>query len=418
MTPGVAARAESLGRAAFLACAGVTGYVYAGYPAALAVLTAVRRTQPPVDHYPPVSLVISAYNESRDIEAKLANTAELDYPADRLEVIVADDGSTDGTADIAERAAPWARVLRAERRGGKVTAMARGVAAARHDVVLFSDAHNMYPPDVVREIVKPFTDPRVGAVNGAHGVAGGGESVSSGERIYWRYESFIKERESRLGCVTSILGSILAVRRDLVPAIPAGVVNDDFYIGMQVARQGYRVAYAPAAVSYEAAARSLVEDATRRRRMTAGRWQSLVRFREFLPWNRPVVMWQVVSHKYLRLVLPLTMAGAVAGSLVETAARRARGRSGGAPAAALSGQAAFYALGAVADRVPRSLGPLRLVALLSRYLVRSNAASWSGLVQFATSREDLSLWRTVVRGPAEFDEGVPGARDPVLARTA
>lgn len=401
------------GRALSLASAAATGYVYVGYPVALALASRVRRPERRGDFDGSVSLVISAHNESRDIAGKLANTAELDYPADRLEVIVADDGSTDGTADIAERVAPWARVLRAERRGGKVTAMARGVAAARGDVVVFSDAHNLYERGTLRHLLAPLADPRVGAVNGAHVVAGGDESVSTGERLYWRYESFIKARESRLGCVTSILGSVLAVRRELIPPIPPGIVNDDFYLGMQVARQGYRVAYVPEARSFEASARSLADDATRRRRMTAGRWQSLAQWRQYLPLNRPLVMWQVVSHKYLRLLLPVTMAGTLAGNALDVAARARTGRPAGAAAAALAGQVAFYGLGAVAGRLPRSLGPVRAVAVLARYLVRSNAASWHGLTQFLSSREDLALWTIVDRrpdAPADRDVELVGAR--------
>ena len=382
---------------------GTAAYVYAGYPVAVAVLARLRPLEGPYDRssLPAVSLVISALDERAGIAAKLANTAELDYPDDLLQVIVVTDGSTDGTDNIARRcASPGTLVIHEDLRRGKAAAMRRGVEASDHGVVVFSDANNSFPPDALRELVAPFSDPSVAAVTGAKVPRGGSDegSVGAGERLYWRYESFVKRQESRLGCCTGVIGELLAVRRDAVPVFPADLVNDDFFLAMQVARQGYKVAYAPRASSFEPPSTSLADESRRRRRMVAGRWQSLFRATSFLPVGRPLVLWQVVSHKYLRLLLPFTMATGLAASAADVVHHRGRGQ---VRVAVLVGQSAFYLLGAFAPVLPRSTGPARQVALVSRYLVRTNWSSVEGLLHYATHRRRLHLWERVSRDSSE-----------------
>ena len=293
------------------ACAAVVAYVYFGYPILVAMLARLRPT--PQDYpvqTPPVSLVISAFNEQSVIEAKLRNSFAIDYPRELLEIIVVTDGSDDGTAALAERVCaerPGARVLHDPERNGKAAAMLRGADTAGADILVFSDANNMYEPDTISQIVAPFADPRVGAATGAKRIAAGDHEVGGGERAYLRYESFIKKQESRLGCCTAVIGELIAVRRGLMPVFPPGLVNDDFFLAMHVAREGYQVVYVPAALSLETPAESLQADAVRRRRMSAGRWQALAWWRITVPTRRPLVVWQVVSHKYLRLLLPLLL---------------------------------------------------------------------------------------------------------------
>ncbi|WP_404391298.1 glycosyltransferase family 2 protein [Humibacillus xanthopallidus] len=373
----------------------MTGYAYAGYPALVALAARRRPVESYPDHLPDVTIVVSALDEQDVIGARLNNLRALDYPADRLEVVVVTDGSSDDTARVAQAHAwPGVVVLHEPERRGKAAAMARAVDHAHHSVIVFSDANNRYPPNGMRELLKPLADPHVGAVTGAKAVEGGSAALTGGERVYWAYESFIKRQESRLGCCTAVVGEMLAVRRALVPNFPSDLVNDDFFIAMQVARQGYRVAYAPKAVSWEPTSASLESDVVRRRRMTAGRWQSLFRWRAVLPVREPLVMWQVASHKYVRLLLPFSMAAAFGASLVAVAVS---GQRRPVLAAVLVAQGAFYGLAALGDHVPEAAGPVRTVAVGARYLTRTNYASAEGLLAYLRGRRSLHLWERVQR---------------------
>lgn len=380
----------------------VTGYVYVGYPVAVHLLARTRPEEGPYDRgaLPSVSVVVAAFNERESIAAKLANLLALDYPEELLEICVVADGSDDGTEIVAKEASGGrATVLHRPEREGKARAMERGVAATRGDVVVFMDANNAVAPGALRELVLPLSDPAVGAVTGAKAVDGGVEELSGGERAYWRYESAIKKAESRLGCCTGVIGELFAIRRELVPEFPPGLVNDDFHMAMQVARAGAKVAYAPDATSWEPTAPSAAEDALRRRRMTAGRWQSLARWRETVPLERPLVVWQVASHKHLRLLLPFTMAGALAANAADVAAGIGKERQA-ATRTLLAAQLAFYGLAALGPHAPGP-EPVRKAASAARYLVRSNAASAEGLRHYLRQRDSLHLWERVGRLPAE-----------------
>jgi cellulose synthase/poly-beta-1,6-N-acetylglucosamine synthase-like glycosyltransferase len=390
---------------------GTLAYALAGYPLLVSAWSLAKGrpqvTDPPLR---PVSVVISAHNEARVIGAKLLGIAAGSYPLDQLQVIVSDDGSTDDTVRVVQSVAPWVEIVTAPRRTGKMGAMQRAMERVRHDVVVFTDAENLLGHDSLRELLKPLEDPRVGAVNGAFRPTGGAESVSTGERLYWRYEDAVKHAEANVGSLTSILGALLAVRTELVPPLPAHVINDDFYLGMQVARQGRRVAYAAGAVTWEAGASSLGGDASRRARMTAGRWQTVRHWRQILPTGSPLVMWQVLSHKYLRLLLPVAMGAALLGAAGEVAAGRSDGRSSRWAAGLLWVQLGGYGLAASADVIPRRLGPARAAAQALRYLVRTNLASAEGFWRFLRTPEQLALWDQVEKQPHTDDHLRPVRR--------
>jgi len=226
----------------------LVAYVYAGYPLALALLARLRPKPgwKPPDDLPAVTLVIAAYNEEDVIARKLENSLGLDYPSDRLQIIVAADGSSDSTAEIVRSYSDRGVELSySPERMGKSAAVGRALSLARGDVVVLSDANNLYAADALRLLVAPFADPRVGAVSGAKVVSGEEGGVGESEGAYWRYESFIKAQETRLGSCTGACGEILAVRRELLEPPPASVINDDFYIAMRVIRKGYRLVYVP-----------------------------------------------------------------------------------------------------------------------------------------------------------------------------
>lgn len=377
---------------------GLLGYVTVGYPALMIGLGRClpeRRRGPAT--LPPVSVVVAAHNEQRAIGAKLTSLASSDYPSDLVQVLVSDDGSTDGTLHAARSADTGAEVITGPRRQGKAVALNRGVARARHPIVVFSDAENLLAPHALTALVEPFSDPDVGAVTGRVLLRGGDEQVSGGDRWYWRYEHEVRRGEARAGSVTGVSGALLAVRRELVGTLPPGLVNDDFYLAMRVARQGRRVDYAPEAVTTELSASSMRDEQVRRRRISAGRWQSLVYGRSLLPWRRPVVLWQVLSHKYLRLLLPLAVVAGPAGGLAQVAGRWIQGHRAGRPEAGLAVQGLVLLAAWSAPRLPRRPRGLRLLAMALRYALVSSATAATGLRQALRPQGPLHLWQRVVK---------------------
>ncbi len=371
----------------------VVGYVYAGYPALVSLAARLRRHRQPgpvLAELPGVTLIIAAHNEESVLEKKLSNTLSIDYPADRLEIIVVADGSDDGTVTVAERFADaGVRVLHRAERRGKAAALNRAMAAASRDIVVFSDANNHYESESIRRLVEPFADPDVGVVTGAKAVTGIGGSLA-GEGLYWRYEDAIKRAESDLGCCTAVTGEITAIRRSLLEPIPPEIINDDFWMAMKAVRRGSRVVYAPGARSIEPPSGNLASERIRRTRMVAGRFQAIARWRELVPLDQPRVAWQVLSHKFMRPLVPAAMCSVALGTVL-AAIRRPRRLATGVALA----QVLFYGSAAVAGRGTghRAIG--RALSI-PRFLVSSNWAAVRGFHAYATGRA-TSVWERVER---------------------
>ena len=366
------------------------GYTFVGYPLLLAVWARLRprpiRTAH--DYTPCVSLIIAAYNEEAVIEAKLANCHALDYPPEQLEVIVAADGSDDRTAELAGRDTR-VTVLHQSQRRGKVAAINRAVDVAQGEILVFSDANNRYLPETLRRLVAPFADPAVGVVTGRKAIDdGSGRPLDRAEGLYFRYESKIKDWESRIGSVTGVSGEILAVRRAAFRPPPAGTVLDDFMLAMHAALDGWRVAYAPDAISLEPASATLSDEAMRRTNIVTGRYQALWRlFPEML--RRPQLAWQVISHKALRALIPFAMLAAGLSNLwLARWTRLAR--------VLMLLQTTFYSAAALGWWNERQ-GRRNRWLYLPYYFCRVNFAAVRGLQRFL-SRGNPALWPKVRRG--------------------
>lgn len=289
-------------------CIAVLFYHFIGYPLLLALLA--KFGGHPVHQgtsTPAVSLVIAAYNEAGVIRDKIENSLQLDYPADQLEILVVTDGSNDQTPAIVEQYRNQKVVLlHSPLRNGKSAAVNRGIAHAKGEIVVISDANAFYLPDAIQKLVRNFSDPSVGAVSGRKTIRKSGSPISDSEGTYWKYESFIKKQESKLHSTAGVVGEMLAVRRHLFHPIPAGIVLDDAYIALNFMRRGYRVIYESAAVCWETSAASSRDEFIRRRRNNAGRYQFLFQ-PAMWPWNKPIALFAYLSHKLLRLVLPIFM---------------------------------------------------------------------------------------------------------------
>jgi poly-beta-1,6-N-acetyl-D-glucosamine synthase len=376
-------------------------YTYAGYPMVLALVSRLRRVPDRPDYTPSLTLIIAAYDEEAVIDEKLRNTLALHYPADRLQVIVAADGSTDGTAAIVASFAPRVELVHRLERAGKMAAINRAMEQAHGEVVVFSDANNRYQPDALREMARPFADPAVGAVTGRKTVAAE-DGLGYSEGLYWRYESKIRAWETRLGCCVGVNGEIFAIRRSLFRPAPAGVVNDDSWMAYQIIRDGHNVVYNEHAVSVERVSPTAADETRRRARIVAGQYQMLGSPGEW-PWRRPVVLWELVSHKVLRPLVPFGMIAAVAASL---AALIRPGTGSGAGGLwwlarpwnwlAAGAQAGFYALAAVGDRLGSAVGK---AAYVPRFLVDSNLAAVRGLARHLKGGQSAT-WQRVGRREA------------------
>lgn len=287
-------------------------YTYFGYPLLIFFLAKLNRKSKtyPVSQ-PPVTLLIAAYNEESVIENKIRNSLAIDYPKDLIQVLIVADGSTDKTCEIVKRYTnSGVDLLFEPRRGGKMAAINRALPQARGEIVVFSDANNYYPEDTLCHLIRPFGDPKVGAATGAKVIEQGDGSLGTSEGLYWKYESFIKKQETHLGSCTSATGEMLAIRKDLYSPPPDNVINDDFYIAMQIVRRGYRLVYVPEAKSIERVSPSAEDEVTRRTRINAGRFQAIAMAKQILPFDQPVLVWQIFSHKFLRPLVPFGMIGA------------------------------------------------------------------------------------------------------------
>jgi cellulose synthase/poly-beta-1,6-N-acetylglucosamine synthase-like glycosyltransferase len=301
-----------MAQAIFFISATLLLYNYLIYPVSIILLTRWRGGKPANGKnvadsaLPSVTLVIAAYNEERVIEAKIRNSLETDYPGERLRILVVSDGSTDATPQIVQRfQSEGVQSLYEPARRGKTAALNRAVACATSEIVIFSDANNMFEKNALRELVRHFSDPRIGGVCGLKQIYDSSERESSqGDSLYWKYESAIKESESRLGSITNADGEIFAVRRDLYEPIDDTVINDDAEITLLLARKGYRVLYERRAVSCEHASIRIEDDFHVKVRMVSGGFQTVARHWTFLLLPRSWFAFSFISHKLLRWLAP------------------------------------------------------------------------------------------------------------------
>jgi cellulose synthase/poly-beta-1,6-N-acetylglucosamine synthase-like glycosyltransferase len=297
----------------------VVAYVYVGYPVLIFLLSRLRprppRRQP---HEPTVSFIIAAYNEEKAIGDKLANTLALDYPADRLDVIVVSDGSTDRTEEIVRT--QWAdrvRLLVVSGRGGKTLAQNHAVALARGEILVFSDATTVYRPNTLRALMANFADPEVGCVTGW--VVMGVEQATSihrGRAVYADYEQLLRRYESRFASILGATGAVYAIRASLYTPLPPDVTSD-FAQAMKVVEQGYRAILEDDAVVYEPGEGHSIRDELERRTrvITRGlRGQFYLR-RFFNPLRHPWFCFQALSHRLLRWAVPCFMIVALVANL-------------------------------------------------------------------------------------------------------
>ncbi len=283
-------------------------YVYLGYPILVYIVSRlfpkpVRRAE----IEPRVSIIITAYNEERDIRRKLENTLLIDYPAEKLEIIVASDCSTDKTDEIVSEFADRSiMLLRQPERKGKTSAQNMAVNPATGDIILFSDATSMYEPNVLREMLPGFADETVGCVAGKLVyIDRSGSTVGQAAQSYWSYETLLKQSESNACSLIGVSGCIYAVRRSAYrPMYPEAC--SDFLIATLVYKQGLRTIYEPNAVCMEETNQQSKKEMQMRVRVISQTFTDLWRNREMLnPFRSGFFAVELISHKVMRYSVPL-----------------------------------------------------------------------------------------------------------------
>jgi cellulose synthase/poly-beta-1,6-N-acetylglucosamine synthase-like glycosyltransferase len=339
---------------------------------------------------PALSLLISAYNEADVIEARITNALAMDYPADKLEIIIACDGCSDATADIVARYTDrGVRLLNSPVRRGKTRVLNSAIAAASGEVVLLSDANTEIDPAAARQLARWFADPGVGSVCGRLILqdAATGRNVDG---LYWKYETFLKVCEGRLGALLGANGAIYAIRRELFVAPPPDTIVDDFVIPLLIRlRSGHRIVYEPGATAVEETAADIAGEFRRRARIGAGGFQSITCLYPLLNPLRGWTAFTFLSHKLLRWLCPFFLLGAAATSMLLASHPLYR--------AALLTQAAFYATAVGASLLPpgiRLLKPLRLTTLFTSM----NVALLIGFFRWATGSQNAA-WSRTARTP-------------------
>jgi cellulose synthase/poly-beta-1,6-N-acetylglucosamine synthase-like glycosyltransferase len=356
----------------FWSCLALLVYTQVGYPLLLAALARVARRRSPVatagaaPDTPSVSLIVAAYDEGAVIGAKVANALALDYPRELLEVIVASDGSADGTVSEARRAG--ADLVLDLPRGGKIRAQDTAVAQARGDLLAFSDANSSWEPDALRTLVAAFEDPKVGYACGQvrFVVDPAYPDATNQEGLYWRYEMALRALESKLGSITAGNGAIYATRRESYIEVDP-VMGHDLSFPFNMVKRGWRAVYVPAARATEKMVPSIEGEFARKRRMMSHAWPIVLRGGLLSPRGYPpLYALMIVSHRLLRYAAPFVHVVLLAAS------------------AALASESAVY-LGAFAAQLALLLaallaGAIRLRPLLvARYYVLTTASVAAGL---------------------------------------
>lgn len=287
-------------------------HTYLGYPLML-VLWGVKKSRPLVRTYctPRVTIVIAAWNEGRNIAARIENCLQQVYPHEMLDIVVVSDGSTDETSSIVKSfASRGVSLIELETRMGKAVALNVGVAAAHGEIVVFADARQSFSPTAVRELVANFSDSSVGVVSGELILESNGAGpATEGVGLYWTIEKWIRQKEATIDSIVGATGAIYAIRRDLFEALPPGTILDDLLTPMRIAMRGFRVVFEGRALAFDRIANDYSSEFRRKVRTLAGNYQAISVCPQLIkPWANRLFL-QFVSHKVLRLIAPMALVG-------------------------------------------------------------------------------------------------------------
>ncbi|HEX8845396.1 MAG TPA: glycosyltransferase family 2 protein [Pyrinomonadaceae bacterium] len=370
-------------------------YTYIGYPLLLMLMARLRprAVRARADWTPSVTFIITAYNEERDLAAKLENTLALDYPKESLEIIVASDCSTDRTDEIVRSfARRGVRLHRQRERLGKTAAQNAAVELANGEIILFSDATTLYQPDVLRVLMPCFADPTVGCATGRVVYTDqSATSVGHGTRSYWSYEFLLRKNESTVCSLIGVCGCMYAVRRSAYVPLYHEACSD-FIIATKMVEQNLRAVYEPAAVCMEETNEHAGKELKTRVRIITQTFADLWRNRAMMnPFRSGFYAVQLLSHKVMRYLVPLFLILILAASATLAAHSIYF-------AIILAGQLCVYGVATLAWMLERIGVHSRLLAL-PQYFVLGNLASLIAFYKFL-SGERYARWEPIRAGGA------------------
>jgi len=287
------------------------GYTYLGYPLLLALWARLERS--PIrkaEATPSVTVVIAAWNEAMQIQRRVQNCLDQEYPESQLDVLVVSDGSTDGTdAAILAIASKRVTLISLKNRNGKAIALNHAVASARGEVIVFTDARQRFASSTVRELVANFADSSVGAVTGELTLEDVGQDAGRAHAVsmYWKIEKWIRKSEGAIDSVIGVTGAVYAIRKQLFQPLPPGTILDDLLIPMRIAMKGYRVVFEQGALAFDSVTTDYRAEFSRKVRTLAGNYQAMNFCPTLLnPWKNRL-FFHFLSHKVCRLLAPFCM---------------------------------------------------------------------------------------------------------------
>lgn len=295
----------------FWICAFLIFYTYLGYPVFLFAASKIfaKKVRKGASE-PTVSVILSAFNEERNIEKKLLNLLNLEYPEEKIEILVGSDGAMDQTdAIVSKFRSPRLRFFRFVTNRGKPNVLNDLVKEAQGSILIFTDARQEFDREAIRMLVENFSDPRVGCVSGElHFEEGGAEAIGRGMNAYWEYEKFLRKKEAEIGSMLGATGAIYAVRRHLYSEMPSDMLVDDMFVPFSIINRNFRAVFESRARAYDRASTRGKEEFKRKVRTLAGNYQIFQLFPNlFNPFTSPIAV-QLFSHKFLRLMVPFFLA--------------------------------------------------------------------------------------------------------------
>jgi len=370
-------------------------YVYIVYP----LLAAIRAKLRPRPHLrapfePTVSIIVIAHNEAERIAGRVENLLALDYPRNKLEIVVGSDGSTDGTVERASRYAPLGVTVHPfHQHRGKPALINALVPTVDGEIVMFADARQQFEPHAVRELVANFADSRVGAASGELMIAASNGTAAAGQgaTFYWRYEKFIRNAEGQTDSTIGATGAIYAIRHTLFEPIPEDTLLDDVLIPLRIVRRGYRVVFEPNARAYDSASSTARQEFVRKIRTIAGTFQLVSREGWLLNPLRNRLWLETISHKVLRLALPMLHATVLVSNIVLAAP--------GFYGLMLALQASFYAA-AIVGLTQRNAQRRSIVFTAPCAMCLLLWATVVGFYRFITHRQQVTWERVTAPAPA------------------
>ena len=366
-------------------------YTYAIYTLVLLFVRFISRKNYKIDsaYMPTISMIISAHDEEGIILEKIENCKRLNYPKNRLEILIGSDGSTDNTVKlISEDNTENIKIFDFKERRGKVSILKDLVRQAKGEILIFSDANTIYQPDAPKQLVKHFIDKRIGCVCGRLKLKSpNGCEEGEYESLYWKYESFIKNIEGELGVLLGANGGIYAIRKELFHDIPPDTIVEDFVIPMKILEKGRKVIYEKDALAFEESSKTISDERKRKIRIGAGAYQALLLtlpmlnifkgFSSFAYWSHKVIRWLVPFFMIAILITNILLADIPLYKYL------------------LIGQALFY-FGAVIGYLMSKVRIHNRLCSLLYYFVAMNLSLLLGFFRFVSGSQQVT-WKRVER---------------------